>query len=99
MEMYSKMKILFLILAVCIAFAVVFAEIIITLEIINNSKNVKCLIKKEKDLKSIIKTIKQAIIGFCLAALLIFFNHNIIKYVKFKYYYISPFILKVRINS
>jgi len=100
MELNTKMKIFFFALALCIISTAVFAELIAAFEINHNSIVLKgSAFKKITELKVIIKILKQVIACFSLAALLIYFIHNISIYVKFKFYYISYVVLKVRINS
>jgi hypothetical protein len=95
-----KRKILFLILAVCIAFSVVFT-INQTAAILDHPHtNHDCpQCRQIEAAKYFIKIIKLAIIGVFFTASLVFFAQTHKKYAESAAYIPSPVMLKVRFNS
>ncbi|MCL2720523.1 MAG: hypothetical protein FWD47_04195 [Treponema sp.] len=89
---HKKAKILFLVLAVCIVFTLVFAETITALGF------VKCH-KAEFKNNSFSKNIKEAGSGFYLSAFLESFCNDTQKYSSSVITYVSSVLLKVRFNS
>jgi len=88
-----------LVLALCVAFTVTFADVVISKEIAHVCKGMKCSeCKKISELKILLKSIKYTSFDFCLVALLIFFIYNTLIFSKFKFYYTSAVILKTRAN-
>jgi len=106
MEMSPKTKILLLALAVCIAVPVIFGEILISSAVghecneSHGSVEISCHDCLKIELaRNLLKTLKMVSAGFALAALLLCFNWNKLKYFITYPYQLSPVLLKVRSNS
>ena len=100
MGLRKNRKILLLVLAVCIAVSVVFAETIIAGSLDHDCSRANCLIcLKIEAAKYFIRTFKLAGILFSLAALLVYGAQIFLKYSEFIACPSSPIALKVRFNT
>ena len=106
MEIRPKTKILLLAVAICIAFPVIFGEVLVSLDIghechgNHGGVEASCQVCLKIELaRSLLKTIKMVSAGLTLAALLHLFTRSKLEYSEQKYFNLSPILLKVRINT
>jgi hypothetical protein len=100
MELHPKRKLLFLILAVCIACSVVFTETLIAAGQNHDCTGEGCPVCLQIEAAGcFLKTLKLAGIGLFLAVCSLFSVQFHKKYACFSSYFLSPITLKVRFNS
>jgi len=102
MEKRLKAKMLFFALLLTVVSTLVFGEILVSYHIGHECAIIEtnCLIcVKISVFKILLKTLKTASFGFCLAALLLCFTRDKLKYLEPFFYKLSPVFLKVRLNS
>ena len=103
--MYPENKFILLILAVCIAFPVVFAEAVISVNLEHDCCNttaadrecIPCL--QIEASAGFLKALKMIGVYLFLAACLMFLFQVLIKYRGVVFYPLSPILLKVRFNT
>jgi hypothetical protein len=100
MELTSKKQIPLLFLALCIAFSVVSAEILISADIDHICIDADCFeCLKIEAAVNLLKTLKLIGLFFSLAVFLVFFIQFCKEHLEFDFYSHSLIKLKVRINS
>jgi hypothetical protein len=100
MALHPNKKILFLALAVCIAFSVVSAETLAAANLGHHCTEEHCIPCLQIEMaKNFLKTLKVVSIVLCFAVLLVIPVLNPQKYTGFNPYLLSPVAQKVRSNS
>jgi uncharacterized membrane protein len=100
MELPSKKQALFLLLALCIAFSVVFAAVSISAEIEHSCNDENCAVcYKIEIVKNLLNSLKFTGLIFAFAVLILFVFQFTKKYSVLNTYSNSLIALKVRINS
>jgi hypothetical protein len=100
MDKYCAMKIPLLVLAVCVAFSVLFAEILIAGNYDHDCIGEGCPVCLHIEaVKCFIRTFKLAGLIAFFAACLAFFTQAVRINNEFAYYNLTPIGLKVRFNS
>jgi len=100
MALSTKTKILFLILAICIAFSVVFTVTNTAAILDHHCTDEDCSkCRQIEAAKYYIKTIKFAVIGLFFAVLIAFSNQIQKNYAESHIYILTPVTLKNRFNS
>jgi hypothetical protein len=100
MELFSKRKVLFLILALCIVFSLVFTELVIAEDLDHDCIGDGCpfclLIETAHNFT---KNLKLGVLTIFLAACPVFILQTFYKSSEFTISFQSPIVLKVRFNS
>jgi hypothetical protein len=100
MALRPNKKILFLVLAVCIAFSVVSAETFVAAGLDHHCTGEDCIpCLQIEAAKNFLKTLKVVSIVLCFAALSVVPVLNPQKHTGFNPYHLSPVAQKVRFNS
>jgi hypothetical protein len=100
MALHPNTKILFLALAVCIAFSVVSAETLVAASLDHHCTGENCIpCLQIEAAKNLLKTLKVLSIVLCFAVLLVIPVLNPQKYTGFNPYFLSLVAQNVRSNS